>query len=788
MAGALGYQRLQAASVAGSVALGALLASLAAVAIAAVYTSRFLDGVVSALASISQSIGGVSEGRIPEKIGGSFAGEINSLRDSVNSCLEGLSGVVETNKVLQRMALNDHTTNVMGHYRGIFGELAGSTNQALDRVRAATLACNNVAKGDYKATLEQFKKLGKRSEKDELLPAFIEMMEAVDALVHDAQDLSAAALKGELSRRADVGKHRGEFRKVIQGVNEILEAVIQPLTTTSQYVNEISRGRIPSKVITEAQGEFKSLRDSLNACVDGLAGLVEIRDVLQRMAVNDHTTKVAGTYQGIFAEVATAANLALDRVKAATLACNNVAKGDYRANLELFKRVGKRSENDNFITGFIEMMEAIDALVRDAQAQSAAALRGDLRARADISLHRGEYRKVIEGLNQTLDAITGPLNAAAGKMANLAQGEIPEKITAAYQGDFDSLKTNVNQCIETLSGAAHVAAQISQGDLTVNAKALSEKDVLGQALVRMLANLRKTVSEVALAAGNVTTGSDEMASGSQQLSQGASEQAAAAEESTSAMEEMASSIQQNADNARTTDKLASKAAQDAHASGEAVVRTVEAMKQVADKIGIIEEIARKTDLLALNAAVEAARAGEHGKGFAVVASEVRKLAERSQTAAAEISRLTVDGVQTAEGAGQLLTRLVPDIQKTAELVREIAAASAEQSTGATQVNKAIQQLDQVIQQNSAAAEEMASTAQELSSQAVVLQSTVGFFRTGEPPRTSAAPARPKSDVPRSNRAGLSHMQRAVKGGAAIELGGRSTVADSSDRDFAAYES
>ncbi len=155
------------------------------------------------------------------------------------------------------------------------------------------------------------------------------------------------------------------------------------------------------------------------------------------------------------------------------------------------------------------------------------------------------------------------------------------------------------------------------------------------------------------------------------------------------------------------------------------------MKQVAEKISIIEEIARKTDLLALNAAVEAARAGEHGKGFAVVASEVRKLAERSQTAAAEISRLSIDGVQIAEGAGQLLTRLVPDIQKTAELVREIAAASAEQSTGATQVNKAIQQLDQVIQQNSAASEEMASTAEELSSQAEVLQSSIAFFKTGE---------------------------------------------------------
>jgi methyl-accepting chemotaxis protein len=290
-----------------------------------------------------------------------------------------------------------------------------------------------------------------------------------------------------------------------------------------------------------------------------------------------------------------------------------------------------------------------------------------------------------------------------------------------------------------------------------------------------------------------------MTSTAQQLSQGATEQAAAAEESTSSMEEMSSSIQQNADNARQTDKIASKAAEDARSSGNAVVRTVSAMKQVAEKISIIEEIARKTDLLALNAAVEAARAGEHGKGFAVVASEVRKLAERSQTAAAEISRLSIDGVQIAEGAGQLLTKLVPDIQKTAELVREIAAASAEQSTGATQVNKAIQQLDQVIQQNSAASEEMASTAEELSSQAEVLQSTIAFFKTGEaqrvrePQSRRRAPARPvasssRSAGPRSTSVALSQMQRAIQGeGTSIELDTNNGGADARDRDFTARE-
>lgn len=262
---------------------------------------------------------------------------------------------------------------------------------------------------------------------------------------------------------------------------------------------------------------------------------------------------------------------------------------------------------------------------------------------------------------------------------------------------------------------------------------VDQKDEIGalaNALNEMVDKLRDVVQEVQSASDNVASGSEEMSSSSQSLSQGATEQAASIEEVSSSMEQMSSNIRQNAENAQKTEKMSQQAAIDAEKGGEAVNQTVQAMKDIADKISIIEEIARQTNLLALNAAIEAARAGEHGKGFAVVAAEVRKLAERSGTAAAEISELSSSSVEVAEGAGEMLQRIVPDIQKTAELIQEITASSNEQDAGAGQINTAIQGLDQIIQQNAASAEEMASTSEELSGQAALMQSTMGFFRIG----------------------------------------------------------
>ncbi|MBU3888702.1 methyl-accepting chemotaxis protein [Methylosinus sp. KRF6] len=337
--------------------------------------------------------------------------------------------------------------------------------------------------------------------------------------------------------------------------------------------------------------------------------------------------------------------------------------------------------------------------------------------------------------------ISRGLGRAVGLANAVAVGDLSQQISASSNDEVADLIEALNAMSRNLNATAAVADKIAAGDLTVQAKPLSDKDTLGIALERMVANLREIIVKATSAANNVAAGAQELSASSEQLSQGATEQASSAEEASASMEQMASNIKQNADNANQTETIAHQSARNAEASGEAVDRAVQAMQTIADKIGIVQEIARQTDLLALNAAVEAARAGEHGKGFAVVASEVRKLAERSQTAAAEISVLSTDTVRAAREAGEMLTKLVPDIRRTASLVEEITSACREQDAGAAQINQAIQQLDKVTQQNASSSEEVSATSEELSSQAEQLQSTIAYFRLGDEVRVATTQSR-----------------------------------------------
>jgi methyl-accepting chemotaxis protein len=418
----------------------------------------------------------------------------------------------------------------------------------------------------------------------------------------------------------------------------------------------------------------------------------------------------------------------------------------YHSDLDKAKPLLQTDKGKQLMASAEKTMDEYQAVV----AKVAALAKADAlqEKRDSVALSMGTGREKIDAVRDTLSTMT--------KMKEQLAKEYADETAQVYQSNrlllimivvgsalFGiALGVIISRAISNpLKRGVEFAMAVADGDLNQTID-LDRKDEVGQlagALNAMVRKLREVVGEVQSGSQNVASGAEQLSASSESLSQGASEQAASVEEVSASMEQMASNIQQNADNAVQTEAMALKAAKDADEGGTAVAKTVTAMRQIAEKISIIEEIARQTNLLALNAAIEAARAGEHGKGFAVVAAEVRKLAERSGHAAGEISALSSESVQVAENAGKMLSAIVPDIRKTAELVQEIAASSREQNAGTAQINKAVQQFDQVVQQNASASEEMASTSEELSGQAQQLMSTISYFRLDGDGSRRAAP-------------------------------------------------
>jgi len=613
-----------------------------------------------------------------------------------------------------------------------FAEIVDGFNKTLDAViiplNVAADYVDNISKGNIPAKITDKYNGDFNTIKNNLN----QCIDAVNLLVSDAVMLAKAAVEGKLATRANANLHLGDFRKVVQGVNETLDSVINPLNVAADYVDKISKGNIPPKITDSYNGDFNTIKNNLNQCIDALSGLVkDMNNMSNQHDLGDIDIKMdSSKFDGAYKLMAEGVNTMVFghiAVKKKAMACvDEFGKGNFEAVLEKFP--GKKVFINDIIEGIRNNLKEVTG---DAKILVDAAIAGKLATRADVRKYKGDWFKLVNGINETLDAVIGPLNVAAEYVAKISIGDIPQQITDNYNGDFNTIKKNLNVLIVATNDIIEKAKLVAKGDLTVQLKKRSDNDELMLALSEMVKAIGFIVKEVRMAADNVASGSLEMSSTSQQMSQGASEQASSIEEVSSSIEQMTANIMQNTENAKQTEQIAIKAANDINEGYKSVNITVAAMKQIAEKISIIGELASKTDLLAINAAIEAARAGEHGKGFAVVANEVRKLAERSSKAAAEIDELSKSSVLIAEKSGILLKEIVPQIEKTASLVQDITAASMEQNSGTNQMNLAVNQLNQVAQVNAASSEEMATSSEELSSQAEQLKEVISFFKVDD---------------------------------------------------------
>jgi methyl-accepting chemotaxis protein len=697
--------------------------------------NEMLDAILLPIGEGNRILAQISSGKIDELIAQTYKGDHEKMKVAVNNVAmvtqalqKEMARLIEASKEGQ---LSDR--GKPEQFQGAYAEIVRGVNTMLDAILLPIGEGNRILAQVSNGKIDELIAHTYKGDHEKMKQAINNVAVVLQGLQKEMARLTEASREGQLSDRGKPEQFQGAYAEIVRGVNTMLDAILLPIGEGNRILAQVSNGKIDELIALTYKGDHEKMKQAINNVAVVLQGLQkELARLIEASKEGQLSDRgKPEQFQGAYSEIVRGVNTMLDAILLPIGEGNRILAQISNGKIDELIAHTYKGDHEKMKQAINNVAQVLQELHKELARLTEASNAGKLSERGHHDQFKGAYAEIVRGVNAILEAVIVPLNVSAKYVEQISKGDNPPLITDTYYGDFNLIKNNLNTLVTAMNDITSAADEIANGNLTVEIRERSAQDKLMQALTSMVSGLTQTVSDIRSIAGEVSAASQSISTASVQVSKGASAQAAAAEEASSSMEEMVSNIKQNADNAQQTDKIANKSAKDALESGKSVLEAVAAMKEIANKISIIEEIARQTNLLALNAAIEAARAGEHGKGFAVVAAEVRKLAERSQKAAGEINQLSATTLKVSEKSGEMLDKLVPDIQRTAELVQEISSASKEQDTGAEQINKALQQLEQVIQQNASASEEMASTTEELTGQSEQLVSALSFFHTGD---------------------------------------------------------
>lgn len=694
--------------------------------------------------------------------------------------------IISLNQMIKAMTQGHLSERLDVASKDEVGEMTTSMNQLADDLQNVVIATmNQISNGDVSANIEL------RDPQDEIAPALKLTIETIRGLINEATMLSQAAIQGQWETRGDADAFNGGFKEIVEGVNATLDTVVDKMVWYEAIIDAVpfpihvtdndmkwTFMNKPFEDLMIANGVIKDRNSACGMdCYNANANICRTEGCGIRRLVdqglsdsyfewvgrsNKQDTAYLKNKKGEnigFVEVVTDLTPIIrvsDYTKNEVTRLGNnltrLAQGDLAFDLDIGaadEYTTEVSAQFNEIRNSLELVQtSIDNLINDANMLAQAGIDGNLNTRADVSKHQGDFARIVNGVNATLDAVVEPVQEASATLNELAKGNLNTGMIGNYNGDYTLIKDSMNQTVAFLKRyvdeITYTLEEMGNGnlDLEITAEYLGDFQAIKAALNGIAATLSATMSEINEAAGQVEAGARQISDGGQALSQGTTEQASAIQQLNASIEEVAGETKKNASNANEANQRALEVRSNAEVGNEQMTKMVTAMidinessKNISKIIKVIDDIAFQTNILALNAAVEAARAGQHGKGFAVVAEEVRSLAARSAEAAKETTGLiegSIDKVETgtkiADETAASLVEIRNEIEKVTGLVGNIARASNDQATEIAQITQGIEQVSTVVQTNSATAEESAAASEELSGQAEMLKQMVGAFK------------------------------------------------------------